>query len=776
MSVTIRALVIAIEDYPAAEGISPRLEGTNKAAEDFIAWLKDKKGVPAEHIRYCAAEGRPGRTTGTLRTEIVRAARELADEGRDATKELYVFFSGHGFSFQEGPGQKPADILVASDFTTPGDSGGACIRLRELQEKLQMSFGPGDHYYFIDACRNPLSEDDIEPTKLGVKFEPSMLGIGTLFTLYSTASQSVAHVDSGFCQHLIAGLSGRGRAKGWVGKQMYVTFDLLRRYVRAKMPNQDADIRIEGSGDGYIIELKPVPKSDCRVRVLNASAEDTFTAFIHEERGDQRLVLEERRFQGPETRFAVAPGEYVIAVEHPRAPVRQHTPREAGPVDAYDACEVVFEKARPVLESFSTPRERPGATINILGADDIQLEVALARDISRPVFLEALKGVRKGLHTEVAPGDYQVRLSRRGKLLRHVDVTLSKGMKMDLDLGQDDQVPRPLRELGLTTSMPAEERTTALMLSLLGASHIVTPEEQPERVRSLPLQALSGVRAGESLLYVLAFFEQGVSELRIATGAGGGATPQWRSMRRVAGVDGLWEGALPAPAGPSLLSMQRLREGGGRKGAQPTLSVVTHQLPHRATLITLNEGTSEGVGLHQYLLPLHHLHGHLPDPVRYSLLHPVMRHSFVQALWEVQHEFARKRVVETSLERDNRGYWRDALYGKWVDPTMALFAAYELLRRRRQPDGDRTSDLHIAVGNLRRFFAGIPDIELLAKLAGFPYREPQHPPLILDGLLAWDAAEDMLPLDPGRLTYEGPWVMWRNAVPPPSAPPPPAVL
>lgn len=745
----IRALVIAIEDYPGVGGLARKLEGTNAAAEAFIWWLRDKKGVPAANIHYCAATDRPGRGAGTARMELVREAKALVTEGRDQTDELYVFFSGHGFSFQEGPAKKPADILVASDFTTPEESGGACIRLRELQEKLQMALGPGDHYYFIDACRNLISEDDIEPTKLGVKFEPSMLGIGTLFTLYSTAAQSLASVRSGFAQHLVEGLRGQGRAKGWVNERLYVTFDLLQRYVRSRMPQQDADRRIEGSSDGQIIELQPIPVSRCRLRVVNASSGDAFKARIGVEQGGQRLTLREAAFQGPETLLELRPGDYVFDVQLPGARVTQRSPAGDSPVDAYESCEVEFEK-QPLEQPVPGPSAPALASMNIRGPADAQLEVTRAEDVSRHFIVPKFRGA---LHQKVRPGSYDVRLTRAGKVLsrRHVDV--QEGVALELELGNADRVPRALRELGLPSSMPTEEQTSSLMLSLLGAGWLVAPEELPERVRALPHQDFSGMSPGESLVYVLAFFEKGVSGLQVAVGG----TPDWRPMRPVAGVDGLWEASVPAPAGPSLFSVRLMPTEGGVQ--EPSHTYVTHLLPNRATLVTLTRGEERRLELHQYILPIHSLRHELDFRVLTALRHGAT--PFMQALWEVQYEFARKRTLETSLERDNQDYWMGALYGKWLDPNMALFGAYELLRRRRP--GEDLGLLHQAIANLRHYFDGIPDIELLAKLAGLPHQEPRHPPLILDGLLAWDFDEAALPLPAEKLTYEGPWVAWRNA-------------
>jgi hypothetical protein len=139
----------------------------------------------------------------------------------------------------------------------------------------------------------------------------------------------------------------------------------------------------------------------------------------------------------------------------------------------------------------------------------------------------------------------------------------------------------------------------------------------------------------------------------------------------------------------------------------------------------------------------------------------------VRELWRVQRDYAGKRRLDLHTNA-----WRDALYGKWVDPIMSLIAAYELLRR-----GERGDLLREAIGNLRRWFADLPDVSVLAKLfdpsatpSAWP---PASPPILRDGLDALDDDTVMWPFPPARLSYDGPWTAWRRAVAPPTEAPPP---
>src|SRR5713226_3180176 len=165
----VRALIIAIEDYPQildSVGLALSLIGTNDFGERFLKWLVDIKKVPRANIHYC---GKGRGSAGTNRPDIIKEIVKLVHEGRDQTEELYVLFSGHGFAYKEGL-QRPTDILIASDFIDNANSGSACLKLDEVQEKLRMAMGPGHHYYFLDACRNQITEGEVDPTDMGVVF------------------------------------------------------------------------------------------------------------------------------------------------------------------------------------------------------------------------------------------------------------------------------------------------------------------------------------------------------------------------------------------------------------------------------------------------------------------------------------------------------------------------------------------------------------------------------------------------------------------------------
>src|SRR5258705_214009 len=128
-----RGLIIAIEDYPDAVGLAKKLPGTTRAGDDFRNWLINVKKVPAENILDCAADGTPGQTGGTKREQIIREAIRLVQLGRDGTNELYLFFSGHGFSYRMTRDSRPIDVVAGSDVTDLTVSTTGCIAMPELQ-------------------------------------------------------------------------------------------------------------------------------------------------------------------------------------------------------------------------------------------------------------------------------------------------------------------------------------------------------------------------------------------------------------------------------------------------------------------------------------------------------------------------------------------------------------------------------------------------------------------------------------------------------------------
>src|SRR6202035_4754566 len=126
-----------------------------------------------------------------------------------------------------------------------------------------------------------------------------------------------------------------------------------------------------------------------------------------------------------------------------------------------------------------------------------------------------------------------------------------------------------------------------------------------------------------------------------------------------------------------------------------------------------------------------------------------------------QRLFAQQAPIEgNSPEPDDR-YWRELLYGKWLNPLMALIACYELIRRGSVDE--KSGAMQEVLKNLRTYFPGLPDTEIIAKLLGLEYRPLNSPPLLMDGTLAV-SGKDIFPLPESKLDFDGIWTTWRSAV------------
>ena len=321
-----RALIIAIESYPKMTGgIVKKLPGTLKAGKEFRAWLLAKwkaAGVaPADQqVIFCSSPKIPGGHGATV--DDLRSALEvLRTEGQNATEELYVFFSGHGFAFADAR-HDLTDYILTADCKSPKLSPGCCLPFDHLVTWLRDHLGPGRHYYFVDACRNVLTVGDADPGSLGLTKDQGASGEPSTFVLQSTHQGAVAAVSTEFPQALLAGLRGGGKAKVYddnTPDAMFVHYGSLREYVKEAMRAQKAISRTTGDvseGDALLFTLKPIPKVTCTVTVDDAAPADTGLVFVRRERGPiAQRVVSQVPMTGAVTTLPLEPDRYSIGVQ-----------------------------------------------------------------------------------------------------------------------------------------------------------------------------------------------------------------------------------------------------------------------------------------------------------------------------------------------------------------------------------------------------------------------------------------------------------------------------
>ena len=756
-----RGFIIAIEEYSNSTTLAQQLPGTNNDAEAFRNWLIDKKKVDEASILACVGPACAWRTTGTTHDEIVAELRKLASNWKEEDNdELYFYFSGHGFSYEADTATIQIDVFVASDFVDAENSGDACLQFQEIQKKLWTSLGPGNHYYFIDACRNPISRDDIEVPIIGKKFPASSRGRSKYYALYSTALGQVAKVNSGFTKLLLQGLNGGGTAKKWEANKMYVTFERLRDYVKAKLKNQEIEANTGADGDGFIMELKPVPEYECEVRVDNAASTDSFTLKISNElMGDKSLP-----FQGDSYKVPLKPFDYYLEITHPSASVVQIDPPLPGPLSLYDPVVVRFQK-KPVTRSARGP-----ASVAAAREANVTLEAAPGTEVHL-VNEESGKTISDigSLTASVPAGRYVAQVVERGVNIQRTEVTIEPGKNMTVDLL--DRPKSDLRETLLSsfshsgTSRYAEFSETlgsmanwdlSLWLSVFGASHIVSDPEQFSMLRNLPIDRFKDVKKDGSPVYVLAGFEKSKGPFDVALSDG--AKVIWEPLNKVDTLVGIYEKRIKAKPGSHLLSL--------RVEKQSPMTLAVYCLPNRATFVTFAEDTEGRLKAHQYLLPIHSLFQYLDRRVLdYLKFQPL---SIVRTMALAQNRFANNHQVVPQENTQEKHDWDALMYGKWLDPIMSLIACYEIIRRGKAESQRET--LRVVIGNLKKYFPGIPDTEVIARSIGMKANRINEPPLLMDGVLALEDSEQSLPLSASKLDYASPWTAWRGAVSEAAAP------
>jgi len=813
---TARAFVIAIQNYSKGKSL-PNLPGTNKDAEAFIRWLIDKKGVKPADILCCAEKTIKARTTGTTSNEIIAELAKAVNNWADKTEELYFYFSGHGFSYSASAFEKSIDILVASDFADLATSGRACLKLDEIKTKLWKALGPKHHYYFIDACRNQISADAINPSDTGLGFPSSQLGTPTVYKLFSTADGAISKTQSGFTQLLVNGLSGGGRAKGLRTNRMYVIFDLLGAYMKRALEaaGQDVDFSREGNGEGLLLELKPIPETACEIRVAKAKPGDEFVLSIQDIKGFRK----EKKFKGRSFQFSIFPDDYSFELSHPSATVLRKPPPE-NPVDLFDPCVLNFELRVPAKTSGTTKGKTGGKAAKALTGPSA-IATSESAITAGEVFLDAgppqtSEGKRKGKkarripeselpsptppitgvlhakcpptpHTEIEvlslrtgdiqrvegdfrkelpPGEYVVKLRERGVTVSKHEMTVEPGKTKTINL-----VARPKDKVrtSILKAVAADEvegasvfsesslgplasQDLGLWLSVFGASRILGQAGQFKKLERLPLQTFNDIKKNEAVVYVLAGFEKSAGPF--AVGLSSGPQVEWQLLKEVKGLEKIYELRLPATAGSHLLSLKIPR--------RPPITFATHCLPNRATLASFAQDKESRLTFHQSILPIQHLTRYLDDTVQAYVQGNML--GVVRTMTLAQNQFARKRSVREQLEKADWKVWNDLVHHKWLDPLMALMAAYDVIRHGSRDEA--RSLLKIVNSNLQKHFEGMGDVEAIAKLLGSQWTMPTAPPVFLDGVLAFDEIQEkqMLPLSPDKLDYYSPWTAWQGAV------------
>ncbi len=755
-----RALIIAIEDYPKAQGgVAQSLPGTLNAGLEFKKWLEEKWRSEARapddgEIMLCSSPRQPDGLSADA-ADITQAVYGLMERGRGMTEELYVFFSGHGFAFVEEPGSR-TDVIMSADFLNGRVSGACCFKLDMLKRWLRDHMGPGRHFYFIDACRNTLSANDVA-VSADLVWDRNTSPDASTFTLQSTKQGAVAAVHGSFPQVLIEGLSGKGRAKTWpdgVTDYMVVRYDSLRAYVKKSAKETQVSSSAdgeEGESDAILATLRPVPTSKCTIEIDGADQMDRGTLVLTRGRANA----------GPPQPFTACPPPLILEPDDYtlRVLLTGATLVPDGPVriDLYEDHSLRFVK-HPVVTREGAKTRRATISSNRRAAKAaFDIMVPPGGEVSlRSVNTGSIKMIKDSGRYSSPPGGYLASLRVNGSLSKRREYELTTTAVTHIDLA-DWRKSLPHQSIaGMLTNAkgspelsgllvgPESDPDLDLWLALVGGARILGSSGDDSKHAHLPLHDFSPEPAGASPTYILAGLEDASTRLEVSVSRG--ANADWQVATEPRDMAGIRQAYVSSPRGPLLVS---LRVDGGA-----AYTLASHAIENRATLITV---TLDGEGrfrLAQYLFPMGHLVDQLPTEVRDQMSWRNQMQD-LRFLAQASRAFRKRRKLEMDV---TRGQLKELLYAKWLDPIGSALACYELLRR------GEGSMIEYAVENMLRFFPDLPDTPALARLLGKATETPSGPPIFSDGLRAFEDVNRWLPLPASHLDFSSPWTAWRAAI------------
>jgi len=759
-------LIIAIENYPNIVDFAKVLPGTHDSAKKFLSWVKSSTkfaNIPAaeepQRIIICSDDPAfPGRTHGANAQDIRMALDALWQSGANTTPELFVYISGHGFLFKESDTARAADVLVAGDFTKASVSGAQCLKLDEIQQRLWTAMGPGNHYYFVDACRNEVSNQDIQVGPLGVALQRSSQRDAEVFTLFSTNRLSIAPTASAFTDYLVDALAGKGRSKrpvGGVPPMMRVVWANLMTYMKENMPEIDGPAG--GTNPGVLWE-EPLKNNTCAITIDNAGPADKFVLMPKD---SFRRALAQFDFQGQSAKWEQPPDDYWLTVTNTAKQVSAVDPVATKPVDLYENCAARF--AIETVEFEAAPAggaEWSGAVAALDAVPHTTLTIVAPSGsvikMSDPASGEVVTGTHQ-MSEPVRPNACTVVevFDRENTLIARQELNVALGGHKTVDVRFADTPLRlaiashfPSGDGGIDFSESLQGAVTdpdlCVWLSIMAASRVLGPERF-DKLGPLPLKRFDDITPGQSALYVLAGFEDDTQLLDVGVGKSA-LDHHWFPCETNPQFPGLFELKVPLAPGGCLVSFAV-----GQKSPE---TIASYLLPNRATVMTLTT-RNKRLKISQLMLPIGSLEGYLDPTIRGRLPDNPLR--AVKFISQSQRMLERRRsVTAASAQRDE---WLLPLYGKWLDPMMAIVACYELIRQ------GKPQDLDIAVHNLTQYFGDLPDATALKKMMNpqIPTPPPAWPPMVTDGFTAFsEGTFNVLPQS--KLEYTGLWTMWRHAV------------
>jgi hypothetical protein len=764
----IRALIIAIENYPRLEEVlAGTLTGTLQNAVAFRKWLIDVKMVDPKDILFCS-EPRTGESTaGAAKQEIREAVMTIRDDGATDTEELYFYFSGHGFA-QMGLDKRASAIsLLPSDYVNPKKTGDLPIKHDEIVNLFQHDMGPGVHFHFVDACRHERKEAQFPAGSLGIPYREEKEQNNISHLLYSTSNGDAARVDSGFGEALVDGLHGTARAKTWLASpglsKLVVRFESLVDFIRSRVTKQAPDPDPGDVGKDLIYEFRPpIEKKNCEIIVENAGPGLIFSLRLADANQQEIGAV---TFEGSRYSLQRLPNDYFIELTTAAARVE---PLGWVAVDLYEDATKRFRivsdgGAEPKPSPTMPPTGQARLDLNLpAGASGVLTHLATGRAFDL-ISENSLTLPTGKYHLEVKDADkWTIRrktLDIAPEAKETVDLTaaptaLHQEILNAVPLGQHQ---RGTADFSESLGGPLQDQDPALWLAIIGASHIIKEQYDFAKLEHLPLADFSDVSPGNSALYVLVGLDEQPDFLKVAISDSEQVNPdRWDKITKVEGFEHLSQHMNAVSPGSAFLSVAF--------GETSVITFSTAFLPNRATFVTITQDRQGSLQVQQMMLPLGHLLKEFPEEVRYRVFtenpespgsRPLRNIKFIV---QAQRAFRKRLALDSGGEGHRPEELNYLLYGKWLDPVMAALASYELIRRGSKENLDEV------VYNLLTYFPGFPDTIAIARMVTGEAPPRIGWPLFLDGLSAFKNYQEILPLPASKLDYRGMWTMWRGAI------------
>ena len=779
-----RALIIAISQYPIAQGLLPvGLDAVPQAARDFYDWLRNVKNVPAGNIILCKDQmtlpndqpafgldpngNQVQLIYGTSAQDVRRAVLALLQMGTNLTDVLWVYCAGHGFSWANNPNDAGVGFLVTSEFQNASVDGNATISLTFLQTFLQQRLSGQRHFYFIDVCRNCFDAGTIDPPlTLGIALPRSNNADAKRYRMYSAPNGVAAPANNAFSKALVDGLNGKGRAKTWVKDEMWVTFPRLASYVSTQVnlpPDPDGT-----ADDARILKVDPY-KQACTIEVRNPMHADGYSFRVTAGQLVAEYPIDQLPFQ-----LQLDPSErpYTFSLVREMQQYRIVTPVDAGNLDMFDPCGLVFD----LVPSPQVPTPAPAVPMQLVvaaGAGNVGSPPGIPATVAEsnapamvsvnPDFFSGTGGARLANRTvaidgkqvaaaesctpiEMAPGPHEVTLVEDGQQVWKSTVVVIGGSNTLVNIGKTAplQFQRDLlttfnqedfRTPNLSESLgPTADWDPNLWLAFLGVTWIRIAGKFAHKLCTVldSMGQLPDLKTGRSGLVLMIQDENGAPSFELGTTPG----DEWTPMKAVEAVEGLYYAVEVMEPGYDFLSVKPAKGN--------AFTYATCLTPGFYTLVTLSQVSTMRV--QQFSVPAWKQNDGWCAPQLSDLM-------TTRLLSVAQSEFARHHQVWKSAMMPSAV--SDALLnGSWENAQMATFSALDA--RRMGLTNDVTQLLARCAHSETPGFAGDLDALRTADEA----RPCPHPLLLDTWMLHPEAGQNSGGFPSGQIDSGGLWLSW----------------